>query len=66
MFLKRPFLRQVSTHDAGQKVGSYRSYEGITSSTVGKHGDEQMIAKYVKGQGGNYQKLHSDHQLVLF
>ena len=24
------------------------------------------VGKYVKGQGGNYQKLHSDHQLALF
>ena len=40
--------------------------DGYFASTVGKHGDEQMIAKYVKGQGQNYQKLHSDHQLTLF
>ena len=40
--------------------------EGYFASTVSKHGDEQMIAKYVKGQGQNYQKLHSDHQLALF
>ena len=40
---------------------------GYFASTVGKHGDEQMIAKYVQGQGKEpYQKLHSDHQLVLF
>ena len=25
--------------------------DGYFASTVGKHGDEQMIAKYVKGQG---------------
>jgi len=34
--------------------------EGYFASTVGKHGDEAMIGKYVKGQGGEYQKLHSD------
>ncbi len=40
--------------------------DGYFASTVGKHGDEAMIAKYVKGQGGEYNKLHSDYQLALF
>ncbi|MCU7816998.1 MAG: IS200/IS605 family transposase [Candidatus Thiodiazotropha sp. (ex Rostrolucina anterorostrata)] len=40
--------------------------DGYFASTVGKHGDEEMISKYVKGQGGNYQKLYTDHQLALF
>jgi len=26
--------------------------DGYFASTVGKHGDEAMIGKYVKGQGG--------------
>jgi putative transposase len=25
-----------------------------------------MIGKYVKNQGNEYHKLHSDHQLALF
>jgi len=25
-----------------------------------------ILGKYVKGQGGKRQKLHSDHQLALF
>ena len=40
--------------------------DGYFASTVGKHGDEAMIGNYVKGQGGQYQKLHNDHQLALF
>ena len=42
--------------------------DGYLTSTVGKHGDEQMIGKYVKnqGKGNNYQKIHEDRQLVLF
>ena len=40
--------------------------DGYFASTVGKHGDEAIIAKYVKGQGGVYRKLHSDQQLALF
>ena len=40
--------------------------DGYFASTVGRHGDEAMISKYVKGQGGEYQRLHSDHQLALF
>ena len=40
--------------------------DGYFASSVGKHGDEQMISKYVKSQGNEYTKLHSDHQLTLF
>jgi putative transposase len=41
--------------------------DGYFTSTVGKHGDEAMIGRYVKDQGGGtYQKLHTDHQLALF
>ncbi|MEJ7746500.1 MAG: IS200/IS605 family transposase [Luteimonas sp.] len=40
--------------------------DGYFASTVGKHGDETMIGRYVKNQGGSYHKLHSDHQLALF
>ncbi len=40
--------------------------DGYFASTVGKHGDESVIGNYVKNQGGNYQKLHNDYQLVLF
>lgn len=41
--------------------------DGYFCSTVGKHGDEDMIGKYVRGQGEQtYKKLHNDHQLTLF
>ena len=41
--------------------------DGYFASTVGKHGDEQMISKYVKNQGAEeYEKVHSDHQLAMF
>jgi REP element-mobilizing transposase RayT len=40
--------------------------DGYFVSTVGKHVNEAMIGKYVKDQGSEYQKLHSDHQLGLF
>ncbi len=40
--------------------------DGYFASTVGKHGDENMIGKYVKNQGNNYHKLHEDRQLALF
>jgi len=40
--------------------------DGYFASTVGKHGDEEMIGRYVKNQGKTYQRLHSDHQLALF
>jgi len=37
--------------------------DGYFASTVGKHGDENMISKYVKKQGGEYVKLHQCQQL---
>ena len=40
--------------------------DGFFASTVGKHGDEATIGKYVKNQGNEYHKLHSDYQLALF
>jgi putative transposase len=41
--------------------------DGYFASTVGKHGDEHMIGKYVKNQGNaTYQKLYEDRQLALF
>ena len=40
--------------------------DGYFASTVGKHGDENMIGEYVKKQGKEYSKLHQDRQLTLF
>ena len=40
--------------------------DGYFAGTVGKHGNEDTIGNYVKNQGGEYQKLHEDHQLMLF
>jgi len=39
---------------------------GYFASTVGKHGDEEMISRYVKGQGKEYVQLYRDEQLALF
>lgn len=40
--------------------------DGYFASTVGKHGDERMIAKYVQDKGQAYHQLHSEWQLSLF
>ena len=40
--------------------------DGYFASTVGRHGDENMIAKYVKNQGNEYSKLHENRQAGLF
>jgi REP element-mobilizing transposase RayT len=40
--------------------------DGYFASTVGKHGNENMISNYVKSQGDIYQTLHVNHQLMLF
>jgi REP element-mobilizing transposase RayT len=47
--------------------GSSLWTSGYFISTVSKHGSEEMIQKYVQGQGGptSYTKLHSQ-QLDLF
>ena len=39
--------------------------DGYFASTVGKHGNESMIGKYVKNQGQEYTKLYSNQQLQL-
>jgi len=53
---------QVKKQLWGGEFGS----DGYFASTVGKHGDEQMIANYVKEQGQEYKKLHENRQLRLF
>ena len=40
--------------------------DGYFASTVGKHGDENKIGKYVKNQGKDYTKLYENRQLTLF
>jgi len=40
--------------------------DGYYASTVGKHGDERMIAEYVKKQGKQYQRLYKGDQPKLF
>ena len=39
---------------------------GYFASTVGEHGDESMITRYVKEPGKNYIQLHQNIQLSLF
>ena len=39
--------------------------DGYFASSVGRHGDEDTIKNYVKGQGQEYQKLHEDRQRAL-
>ena len=40
--------------------------DGYFGSTVGKHGNEDMIGNYVKNQCSEYKKLYNHHQLSLF
>ena len=40
--------------------------DGYFASTVGKHGDETKIGKYVKDQGQPYNMIYEDRQLKLF
>ena len=42
---------------------------GYFAATVGQHGNEEMISRYVKNQGNEYNKLHANYkelQLELF
>jgi REP element-mobilizing transposase RayT len=67
--LKSLTAREVFKHCSQVKKqlwgGEFWS-DGYFASTVGKHGDESMIANYVKEQGNDYLKLYRDEQLVLF
>lgn len=40
--------------------------DGYFASTVGKHGNENTISRYVQTQGLEYKKLHASVQLRLF
>lgn len=40
--------------------------DGYFASTVGKHGDENMIRNYVQKQGQEYSKLYENYQLSIF
>jgi putative transposase len=40
--------------------------DGYYASTVGKHGNEGMVKKYVEAQGKDYSVLHTNNQLLLF
>jgi putative transposase len=59
VFIKCPHVKK-------QLWGGEFWSDGYFASTVGKHGDETMIRRYVKSQGDNYEQLHSDHQLAIF
>lgn len=39
---------------------------GYFASSAGKHGNEDMIGRYVKNQGKEYEKIYEDLQLALF
>jgi len=57
--------RSVRVQICGCAMNEFRT-DGHFASMVGKQGDEAMIGWYVKNQGREYKKLHSDHQLALF
>jgi len=40
--------------------------DGYFATTVGKHGNEDMISNYVKTQGEVYTQLHTNRQLAMF
>ena len=40
--------------------------DGYFASTVGKHGNENMIGKYVQNQDKEYKQIHERNQLTLF
>ena len=58
IFKKCPYVKE-------QLWGGEFWTDGYFASTVGKHGDETKIGKYVQDQG-KYKKIHEDRQLRLF
>ena len=61
----REILRHCPRVKKQLRGGEFWS-DGYFASTVGKHGDEETIAKYVKNQGNSYEKLYESKQLRLF
>ena len=59
IFKKCPYVKK-------QLWGGEFWSDGYFASSVGKHGDEAMIANYVKNQGKEYTNLHKDTQLKMF
>jgi putative transposase len=49
-----------------QRCGGEFWTDGYFAITVGKHGNENNIANYVKAQGNTYDKLHENRQRTLF
>ena len=58
IFKKCPYVKK-------QLWGGEFWSDGFFASTVGKHGNESMIGNYVKNQGQEYEKIHSNYQLTL-
>jgi len=59
IFRRCPFVKK-------QLWGGEFWSDGYFASTVGKHGDEDQIGRYVKAQGKQYIKLHENKQRELF
>ena len=59
VFKKCPYVKS-------QSWGGEFWSDGYFASTVGKHGDENMISNYVKNQGQDYEKVHQNLELALF
>ena len=49
-----------------QLLGEEFRTDGYFTSTVSKHGNKNMIGKYVKNQSKEYKKLHDNYQLAFF
>ena len=71
--IKSVTAREVFKRCAGVKKklwGGGVWSDGYFASTVGKHRDEQVIARYVQGRGNSnpkeYKKIHSANRLALF
>ena len=58
IFKKCPYVKK-------QLWGGEFWSDGFFASTVGKHGNENMIGNYVKNQGQEYEKIYSNSQLIL-
>jgi putative transposase len=66
--IKSPTAREIFRRCPGVKKrlwGGEFWTDGCSASTVGRHGNEKVIAAYVKRQGSGYRKLHEQRQLAL-
>ena len=64
--IKSITAREIFKRCPEVKKGGEFWTDGYFVNTVSKHGNEQVIERYIKEQGKEYKSLHKDYQLCMF